>query len=292
MTASGATRVVVIAPSGPRVHDVPHGEEAVIGRAKDCAIVVDLPSISRHHARLVGAPRPTIEDLGGAHGLRIAGRRVMVGEPTPMNRGEVVDLGGAMLVIHPADEPTVARWDDHLVELLAQTDLSVVVMGESGVGKSESAQALIAAAGGNMKLLDDVVLVPKGEKERFVATTRRHDVSAPPGTIALLIPPLRDRPREIAGLAARVLDEASTKAGRRRSPRISREALGMLVRHSWLGNLRELRSTMEKALEASEGREIEPKHLVFESAPLPPQTMQTLPTTTSISSYPPPRNDR
>ena len=292
MTDAGATRVLVIAPSGSRVHDVRSGEEVVIGRAKDCAIVVELPSISRHHVRLVGAPRPTVADLGGSHGVRVGGRRIMVGEPTPVNRGDVVDMGGAMLVLHPKDEPTLARWDDHLVELLASTDLSVVLIGESGVGKTESAEALVAASGGNAKLLDDVVAIPKDEKGRFVATTRRHDLFAPPGGIALLIPPLRDRPREIAGLAARVLEEASTKAGRRRSPRISREALGALVRHSWLGNLRELRSTMAKALEASEGREIEPKHLTFESPPLPPQTMQTLPPTASISSYPPPRNDR
>jgi hypothetical protein len=291
MTASGATRVLVIAPSGSRTHDVPYGKDAVIGRANDCEIVVDLPSISRHHVRLTGAPRPTVEDLGGAHGLRVGGRRAPVGEPVPVNRGDVVDMGGAMLVIHPAGEPTLARWDDHLVELLAETDLSVGLIGESGVGKTAAAEALIAAAGGDVKLHDDVVAIPRDEKGRFVATTRRHDLSAPDGGIALLIPPLRDRPREIAGLATKLLDQASARAGRRRAPRLSREALGALVRHSWLGNVRELGVTMEKALEASEGREIEPKHLTFESPPPPPQTMQTLPPTVSISSYPPPRSN-
>lgn len=291
MTSSGATRVVVIAPSGSRTHDVRHGEKAVVGRAKDCEIVVDLPSISRHHVRITGGERPLVEDLGGTHGVRVGGRKSPAGQPVPVNRGDVVDMGGALLVIHPADEPTLARWDDHLVELLAETSLSVVLIGESGVGKTAAAEALIAASG-TMKLLDDVVAIPKDETARFVATTRRHDLSAPDGGIALLIPPLRDRPREIAPLAGKLLDDATARAGRRRSPRISREALGALVRHTWLGNVRELRSTMEKALEASQGCEIEPKHLVFESPPLPPQTMQTLPSTGSTSSYPPPRNDR
>lgn len=290
--SGGATRVLVLAPGGSRTHDVRHGDSAVVGRAKDCAILVELPSISRHHVRVTGGERPTVEDLGGTHGMRVGGRKAAANQKVPVNRGDVVDIGGALLVIHPANEPTLARWDDHLVELLAQTDLSVVLIGETGVGKTAAAEALIAAAGGNIALHDDVVALPE-EKQRFVATTRRHDVSAPDGGIALLIPPLRDRPREIAPLAARLLEEASLRAGRRRAPRISRDALGALVRHSWFGNTRELKTTMEQALTLSEGREIEPKHLAFESAPLPPQTMQTLPpsttTTASISSYPPPR---
>jgi hypothetical protein len=296
MTTGGATRVLVIAPPNAsgrsRAHDVRFGTSAVVGRAKDCEIVVELPSISRHHVKVTGGERPMVEDLGGTHGMRVGGRKAPVGQAVPVNRGDVVDMGGAMLVIHAADEPTLARWDDHLVELLADTNLSVVLIGESGVGKTAAAEALIAASGGNVKLLDDVVAIPKDETERFVATTRRHDVSAPDGGIALFIPPLRDRPREIAPLAARVLEEATMRAGRRRAPRISRDALGALVRHSWLGNMRELRATMEQALAKSEGREIEPKHLIFESAPLPPQTMQTLPPTGSISSYPPPRGNR
>jgi hypothetical protein len=229
-----------------------------------------------------------VEDLGGTHGMRVGGRKSPVGQAVPVNRGDVVDIGGALLVIHPAEEPTFARWDEHLVELLAPSTLSIVLIGEPGVGKTAAAKALISAAGGNVKLHDDVVEIPK-DAERFVATTRRHDVSAPGGGVTLLIPPLRDRPREIAGLAAKVLEEVSARAGRRHAPRLSREALGALVRHSWLDNMRELVATLEKAVEASEGREIEPKHLAFESAPLPPQTMQSLPTTTSISSWPPPK---
>jgi transcriptional regulator with GAF, ATPase, and Fis domain len=239
--------------------------------------------------RLTASERPTVEDLGGAHGVRVGGRKATVGQKVPVNRGDVVDIGGALLVVHPANEPTLARWDDHLVELLAQTTLSVVLMGEPGVGKTAAAEALIAASGGNAKLLDDVLVLPRDEKSRYVATTRRHDLWAGEGGIALLIPPLRDRPREIAALATKLLEDACSRAGRRRAPRISREALGALVRHSWLGNMRELRTTMEKALAASQGLEIEPKHLSFESVPLPPQTMQTLEPTASISSYPPPR---
>lgn len=289
MTTAGATRVIVIAPGGSRVHDVRAGETAVVGRARDCAIVVELPSISRHHVRVTGGPRPLVEDLGGTHGVRVGGRKSPVGQAVPVNRGDVVDMGGAMLVIHAADEPMLARWDDHLVELLAQTDLSVVLIGESGVGKTAAAEALIAAAGGDVTMIDDIVALPDDTKTRYVATTRRHDFAAPPGAIALFIPPLRERPREIAPLAARLLEEASMRAGRRRAPRISRDALGALVRHSWLGNVRELRATMEQTLVLCQGREVEPKHLVFETAPLAPQTMQSLPPSGTISSVPPPR---
>jgi hypothetical protein len=276
MTSTGATRVVVIAPSGSRAHDVRAGEAVIVGRARDCGIVIELPSISRHHVRITGGERPMVEDLGGTHGVQIAGRKSPVGQAVPVNRGDVVDIGGAMLVIHAADESALARWNDRLVELLARTNHSVVLMGEEGVGKTVAAEALVAESRGGAKLLDDVAAIPRETKERFIATTRHHDLSPPPGAIALLIPPLRDRPREIAPLAARLLDEAALRYGHEK-PRISRDALGALVRHSWLGNVRELRATMEAALGLANGREIEPKHLVFQSVPLPPQTMQTLP---------------
>lgn len=287
MTQGRATRVVVIAPGETRRHDVAHGETAVVGRARDCDLRIDLPSISRHHARITAGPRPEIEDLGGTHGVRVAGRKARVGDKVALGRGDVVDLGGALLLLHDREEPALARWDAHLVEVLAETDMSVVLFGEPGVGKTRAAQALVRAAGGDMELFDDVVAVPEATKTRFVATSVRHDLAAPERGVVLFIPPLRDRPREIAPLATRLLEQASMRAGRRRPPRISREALGALVRHPWLGNVRELERTMEHALVLSEGREIEPIHLAFESAPRPPETMQTLPPVTVSSSLPP-----
>src|SRR5262249_47939975 len=51
------------------------------------------------------------------------------------------------------------------------------------------------------------------------------------------------------------------------TPELTAEAARMLVRHPWPGNLRELRNELERALLASEGRPIEPRHLGLELDP-------------------------
>jgi DNA-binding NtrC family response regulator len=58
------------------------------------------------------------------------------------------------------------------------------------------------------------------------------------------LPPLRDRPRELAVLAQNFVDQARTRA--QRGPvSISAGAMRALSQHSWPGNVRELKNTME-----------------------------------------------
>jgi len=65
---------------------------------------------------------------------------------------------------------------------------------------------------------------------------------------ALVIPPLRERMDEIAGLAERFAREAGEKFGRDRPPAISGEAMDLLMRYRWPGNIRELRNVVERAV--------------------------------------------
>jgi hypothetical protein len=67
----------------------------VIGRAEDCDLRLEEPSISGHHARLSwSARRIVVEDLGSANGLFVAGQRV----PRALVRpGDDVRLGAAPL---------------------------------------------------------------------------------------------------------------------------------------------------------------------------------------------------
>src|SRR5262249_61337030 len=58
------------------------------------------------------------------------------------------------------------------------------------------------------------------------------------------LPPLRQRPRELAVLATSFLDDACRHAGRS-AMQISDEAMAALLAHSWPGNVRELKHLMQ-----------------------------------------------
>jgi DNA-binding NtrC family response regulator len=66
-------------------------------------------------------------------------------------------------------------------------------------------------------------------------------------TIALSVPPLRERIEDIPMLAARLLDGVSTDLGVPRAD-ISDEAMRYLQAYPWPGNVRELRNILERAV--------------------------------------------
>jgi DNA-binding NtrC family response regulator len=74
------------------------------------------------------------------------------------------------------------------------------------------------------------------------------------------LPPLRERPQDIAMLAERFLSQPGT--AQPRPQRFSAAAMERLRRHEWPGNVRELRNVVERArLLAAEL--IEPEHLLL-----------------------------
>jgi len=81
----------------------------------------------------------------------------------------------------------------------------------------------------------------------------------------LELPPLRERPGDIAALARQFV--AARSGGAARS--LSSAALARLTSHSWPGNVRELENVVQRALVLSEGEpSIEPQHLIIESLSL------------------------
>jgi len=107
---------------------------------------------------------------------------------------------------------------------------------------------------------------------RFVSATNRNlDQAIARGTfredlcfrlngITLMIPPLRDRPAEIEGLALHFIAEACRRSGRQ-APGISPEALQILLEYPWPGNIRELRSVIERAVVLCDADSLMPAHL-------------------------------
>ncbi|HIW77979.1 MAG TPA: sigma-54 dependent transcriptional regulator [Candidatus Bilophila faecipullorum] len=74
-----------------------------------------------------------------------------------------------------------------------------------------------------------------------------------------VIPPLRERPEDIAPLAAKLLRAASAKYGP--PPTLSKAVQGVLLGYAWPGNVRELRNVMERLALLAAGREATPEDL-------------------------------
>src|SRR5216683_1349411 len=75
------------------------------------------------------------------------------------------------------------------------------------------------------------------------------------------IPPLRDRPEDIAQLAGHLLEKYAAPL---QAPQLSAEALQLLKAQPWAGNIRELQNVIERALILCEDRVvIHPEHLLL-----------------------------
>ena len=84
--------------------------------------------------------------------------------------------------------------------------------------------------------------------------------------VTLYVHPLRQRVREIAGLAEIFIAHACSGLGRTRHPALSSEALDVLERHRWPGNIRELRNVIERAVLFCTADLIQPEHLPVEES--------------------------
>jgi DNA-binding winged helix-turn-helix (wHTH) protein len=81
---------------GGRQIPLPEGE-TIIGRDPGCAVRIDSPKVSRHHARIrVTGSAAVIEDLGSKNGTRV-GSRDVEGE-VPLADGDEIEIGPAQLL--------------------------------------------------------------------------------------------------------------------------------------------------------------------------------------------------
>src|SRR5450631_1237646 len=81
--SEGEARIVVVWDSDTVTRPFPPGASLVIGRSKECDVVVRHVTVSRRHARITaptsaGSPM-TLEDLGSATGIRVDGESIAAG---------------------------------------------------------------------------------------------------------------------------------------------------------------------------------------------------------------------
>jgi two-component system response regulator AtoC len=140
-----------------------------IGRRDDCDIVLRDPAASRRHALLHVSGEVTIEDLDSRNGTRLKGARLASRRPAAVRFGDSVQIGGAILLLQPgqpggsghpspprasapetgpvvSDDPAMKAVYE-LIASVAPSLLTVLVLGETGVGKELIAEALHRQSG-------------------------------------------------------------------------------------------------------------------------------------------------
>jgi DNA-binding NtrC family response regulator len=163
----GAQRVVAFWEGGFGTFTLPATGKVTIGRLNECEIRIDHPSVSRQHAELHVGPPLAVVDLGSFNGTRVAGTRIEPNQPTVVPARAVVEIGSTFLVVEgadnaasratlpppppragAADEPDLVVVDERMKQLhrllrtVAQGTISVVLLGETGVGKEVIARAI------------------------------------------------------------------------------------------------------------------------------------------------------
>ena len=166
--SAAALELVVVAGDGITVAALPADGQVTLGRGDECEIRIDARSVSRRHAILHLGPPLRIQDLGSANGtfVRDARSPVDTASTQPLRKlsreivelavGERVSLGTIPIVVRRAagarqvpgaPEPPIVR-DPAMLALheqaarAARSTISVLVHGETGVGKEVLARAI------------------------------------------------------------------------------------------------------------------------------------------------------
>jgi len=123
-------------------------------------------------------------------------------------------------------------------------------------------QKELTRVGGTRTIALDVRVVSASNRDlkADLSTGRfRADLFYRLGVLPIHVPPLRERRGDIPLLAVHFLS-----AMRDKGSTLSDAAREKLVSYPWPGNIRELRSVMERAALAADGGEIRPCHLIFD----------------------------
>jgi DNA-binding NtrC family response regulator len=125
-----------------------------------------------------------------------------------------------------------------------------------------------------------VVCATNRDLKKEIAEGRfREDLLFRLNTFHIHLPPLRERPEDIAELAKHLLARHAKRPAEAVAGLLTAEALGVMAHYFWPGNVRELSNAMEYAWIVSGGRPISSAHLPHDvrtgrQAPPAPVTLQ------------------
>jgi DNA-binding NtrC family response regulator len=157
-------RLVVVWENGRRECELPAGKTMVVGRSGDCDLQLNDPRVSRRHAILFGGSPPRVQDLDSANGTWVDGVRARAHEISRLSMGSVIEIGPALVYLRrspteaavPSSEPGVnpSTGDDlgpmaavhRAVAVAAPSNIAVIILGETGVGKDVIAESIYRAS--------------------------------------------------------------------------------------------------------------------------------------------------
>ncbi|MBL8602881.1 MAG: sigma 54-interacting transcriptional regulator [Myxococcales bacterium] len=145
------------------------GEPLRVGRGPEVGWALGSPSLSKKHLEFRCDGLVTVEDLGSKNGTSLGGRRLRMGERAPVRAGlteapgDWVEAGGVVFCVRRLEAAELAGaqgalgaapvvLDPAMVAVyetaarLAMGELSVLVTGETGVGKARVAEAIHRAS--------------------------------------------------------------------------------------------------------------------------------------------------
>ena len=117
--------------------------------------------------------------------------------------------------------------------------------------------------GGTRTLKVDVRVIAATNRDLAKAIEEgkfREDLFYRLNVVPITVPPLRERKEDIPLLVDHILEKLAAKI-KRRAPKISPEAVGLLMDHNWSGNVRELENALEFALARPDDDIISPQSL-------------------------------
>jgi two-component system, NtrC family, response regulator AtoC len=193
--AASAGDVLLVVGDG-RVLTVELGDrELVIGRGEGCDVALEHRALSRRHAVLAPGPPAMVRDLDSHNGTRVGSELHRGGEPIALATGEAFHIGPfSFVVVRRGSRDRSASYGDllrvsdptpagvsPLVRDIAKSQVNVLIVGETGVGKEVLATTIHglsgrkgALAGLNCAALNDNLLESElfgHEKGSFTGAT-------------------------------------------------------------------------------------------------------------------------
>jgi transcriptional regulator with GAF, ATPase, and Fis domain len=164
--------------------------------------------------------------------------------------------------------------------LFEKADAGTIFLDEIGdMPLATQAKLVRVLQAGEVRPLGDAA--PRRVRVRVIAATNRDldavrdrnelrdDLFHRLSGFTITLPPLRERAEDIPVLAYHFLRKAEADVNKK-VDRISAEALDLLKRYAWPGNLRELQNIIERAVVLAPERTIEPAHLPLHLQPPAP----------------------
>jgi len=151
LRSSQGNKLELIVCEGPTLRRVALEDEVTIGRGDNASVRVTSAAVSRVHARVRPGPPATVEHLGSVNPTLVNGKKLESGEVVEIDRDAVIVVGDVQVILRAAHAPELPAPSVpersmervmSLVELAAPSELSLLVLGETGVGKEMVARKI------------------------------------------------------------------------------------------------------------------------------------------------------